>query len=77
MGPCPERTSYCSIRRVSVRADIVAAQEARLCGELRLEIPLQHEVVLERIVQHEAVLVAVLGDVAHAEHGSSCGWTGS
>ena len=34
--------------------------------ELRLIIALQHEVLLERIVEHETVLVAILGNMAHA-----------
>ena len=51
-----------------VGADVPAAQEARLVGELRLKVALEHHVVLERIVEHKAVLVTVLGDVAHAHH---------
>ena len=51
-----------------VGADVPAAQEARLVGELRLKVALEHHVVLERIVEHKAVLVTVLRDVAHAHH---------
>ena len=51
-----------------VFADVVPAQEARLVGELRLEIPFQHQVVLQGIIQHQAVLVPVLGDVGHTQH---------
>ena len=33
----------------------------------RLKVALEDHVVLQRIVEHEAVLVPVLGDVAHAQ----------
>ena len=40
-------------------------------GELRLPIPLKHNIVLQGIVQHKAVLVTVFRDMAHA-HGIPC-----
>src|SRR5699024_11518306 len=38
--------------------------------ELGLPVPLQHHVVLQGVVQDQAVLVPVLGDVAHAVFGA-------
>ena len=53
-----------------IGADIGAPEEAGLVRKFRLEIPLEHQIVLERIVQHESVLVPVFGDVAEA-HGAA------
>ncbi len=49
---------------VGIFAHGVAADEAAVL-ELRLLVTLEHHVLLEREVEHEAVLVPVLGDVAH------------
>ena len=34
--------------------------------ELRVEIALKHHVLLQRVIQHQAVLLPVLGDMAHS-----------
>ena len=48
-----------------VLADIVSPQESGSIGEFRFKIPLQHQIVLQRIVQHKTVFVAILRDVGH------------
>ena len=52
---------------VGVVSDILSAQEAGLVGKLRLKIPLEYQVVLQRVVQHQAMLVPVLRNMAHTQ----------
>ena len=54
---------------LGVGPDGLALEEARL-DELRLEVPLEHHIVLQGVVQHQAVLMPVLGDVADARGGA-------
>ena len=49
-----------------VLPDGLPFQKARRGDEVALKIPLEHHVVLQGVVQNQAVLVPVLGDVAHA-----------
>ena len=51
---------------IGILADIFAPQKARAGNKLRLEIALKYHIVLKRVIKHQAVLMSVLGDVAHA-----------
>ena len=44
---------------LGIGADVLAAQEAELIGELRFEVALQDDVVLQGVIQHQTVLVTV------------------
>ena len=54
---------------LGIRPDGFPLEEARPGDKLRLEIPLEHHVVLQGVVQYQAVFMPVLGDVAHAHGG--------
>ena len=51
---------------IGILAYVFALQKSCAGDKLRLEITLEDHVILKRVIEHKAVLVSVLGDMAHA-----------
>ena len=73
-GPWPQRTSYWSMSRWAYLRMLSRRRKPALSVKLRLEVALEHQIVLQRVVQHQTVLMTVLGDVGHAHAGCACEW---